>query len=458
MNLNPRTLLGLSVAATLALSGCSSDDDSAPAPAAQDVLSRLNALGLTTTATLIQDAGLATTLNDLVGGYTLLAPTNAAFAALPMATLTFLQDPANVLDLQALLNYHALAGEQDSTAVTALAGMNAPTLQTSNVIVDAVGTDLFINNARVSSADNTTSNGIVHIVDTVLRIPNESVSSSLTTEGFTTLVDLIGRSAGLAATIDAGNFTVLAPSDAAFAALMAPNDLTFYENNQTERDALLANHLIPATTNIASALVTAGDAAADGGQRLFVSFDSMTGAAVNGNAITSFNRPATGGLIHAIDGVITDPGDAIAVATAAGFATLVQEVDDAGLTATLQGAGPFTIFAPTDAAFTQFLVDNPTTTIFGVGQEAELADLLSYHVVADAIQSDELATLATVDTVFTGNAITITADMMGGITLSTNPGMGDNVDAPIATANVLANNAVIHVIDSVLLPPGFVLP
>lgn len=455
---SPNPLLVASLLALpLGLVSCSSDDDNGSSPGPTTISSSLSQLGLTTLATAVAAADLD---DDLAtdGPFTLFAPTNAAFDALDPATLTFLLDSANQAALVDVLNYHVVAGELDSTAVATSGGLTSA--QTGALLVDAVGTDLYINNARVVTADNGATNGVIHVIDTVLRIPSETTSASLTTEGFTTLVDLVGR-AGLTATLDGNPFTVLAPSDAAFAALQPPVDLAFLQDpaNVATLQQVLTNHLIPGSNLTASALVGAGDAASQGGQRLFVGFDAGMGATVNGSVnITDFNRPAQGGLIHALDAVIADPGDAIQVATDAGvFTSLVQEVDDAGLTATLQGTGPFTIFAPTDTAFTNFLAANPGTTIFDAGQEAALAMLLQYHVLGDAIQADELGGLTSVTTLESSD-IQIGDDGMGNLVLSTDPGNPGNVTSTVAGPNVFANNAVIHVIDTVLVPPGFVLP
>ena len=130
------------------------------------------------------------------------------------------------------------------------------------------------------------------------------------------------------------------------------------------------------------------------------------------------------------------------------------------LVMTLQGAGPFTVFAPTDQAFTDFLAANPTTTILNAGQEADLAELLLYHVVAGATQSSELMDAQVLTSANTaGDMFTINvAAMTGAVSINTDPGQGGNITANVTTANVLANNGIIHVIDEVIVPPGFVLP
>ena len=127
------------------------------------------------------------------------------------------------------------------------------------------------------------------------------------------------------------------------------------------------------------------------------------------------------------------------VATEAGsFTTLLAAVDAAGLTETLSGEGPFTVFAPTDDAFAAL----PEGTVEGLLEDTEaLSAVLTYHVVPGAVMSTDLSDGMTAATV-NGAEVTI--------------GVGDTVtvnDATVVSADIEASNGVIHVIDSVILPP-----
>jgi uncharacterized surface protein with fasciclin (FAS1) repeats len=133
--------------------------------------------------------------------------------------------------------------------------------------------------------------------------------------------------------------------------------------------------------------------------------------------------------------------DIVAVASSAGrFNTLVAAVKSAGLVETLQGKGPFTVFAPTDEAFAKL----PKGTIDALLADKEkLAAILTYHVVAGKVMAADIvkmggATPATVN----GEAVDVT--LRGGKVY---------VDgARVITADIQASNGVIHVIDSVILP------
>jgi uncharacterized surface protein with fasciclin (FAS1) repeats len=129
----------------------------------------------------------------------------------------------------------------------------------------------------------------------------------------------------------------------------------------------------------------------------------------------------------------------IAVSTE-GFATLVAAVQAAGLVETLQGDGPFTVFAPTDAAFAA-LPEGLLEKLLLPENLDVLISILTYHVVSGTVLAADV-TAGEVTTV-QGEAITVATD--GGVTVN-----GANVIA----VDVLASNGVIHVIDAVILPPS----
>ena len=122
------------------------------------------------------------------------------------------------------------------------------------------------------------------------------------------------------------------------------------------------------------------------------------------------------------------------------FSTLVAAVQAADLVETLSGEGPFTVFAPTNEAF-DALPEGVLDKLLLPENKEVLADILTYHVVAGEITSDQIepGKVATVE----GADITITTDD-GGVQVD---------GATVVTADVMADNGVIHVIDAVILPP-----
>jgi len=134
--------------------------------------------------------------------------------------------------------------------------------------------------------------------------------------------------------------------------------------------------------------------------------------------------------------------DIVATATEAGtFSTLLTAATAAGLVETLQGEGPFTVFAPTDEAFAAL----PEGTLDGLLADPEaLKKVLLYHVVSGKVTADQVVGLTSADSV-EGSPIAI-AVKDGSVFL--------NDSAKVVTTDVMASNGVIHVIDSVILPPA----
>ncbi|HEX6146145.1 MAG TPA: fasciclin domain-containing protein [Acidimicrobiia bacterium] len=130
----------------------------------------------------------------------------------------------------------------------------------------------------------------------------------------------------------------------------------------------------------------------------------------------------------------------VATAEAAGdFTTLLAAVEAAGLVETLEGEGPYTVFAPTDDAFAAL----PEGTVEGLLEDPEaLGAILLYHVVPGEVTSDQVVTLESATTA-QGSDLAIRVE-------------GDSVfvnDAQVIVTDIQASNGVIHVIDAVLLPP-----
>ena len=137
----------------------------------------------------------------------------------------------------------------------------------------------------------------------------------------------------------------------------------------------------------------------------------------------------------------TEPAsrDIIETAAAAGsFNTLAAAIEAAGLTETLKGEGPFTVFAPTDEAFAKL----PEGTVDALLQDkAKLTEILTYHVVPGQVSSEQVAALSSAKTV---NGADLAITVMDGKVM-----VGP---ATVTQTDIAATNGVIHVIDQVLLP------
>ncbi|MGY8745794.1 MAG: fasciclin domain-containing protein, partial [Candidatus Poseidoniales archaeon] len=172
----------------------------------------------------------------------------------------------------------------------------------------------------------------------------------------------------------------------------------------------------------------------------------MIGAAT----VTTADVMSSNGIIHIIDSVLMPPADLVNdIPTVAGgtgvHTSLVAALTKANLVTTLQGDGPFTVFAPTDQAFTDAGID---LDAFSTDEEiATLTDILLYHVYSGAVNATDVTDGLTVAMANGDNATFTVTDgtvMVGAAT--------------VMSADVMATNGIIHVIDAVLMPPAVQTP
>ena len=189
-----------------------------PAAAEADIVTTaVNAGQFKTLASLLQAAGLVDTLKT-GGPFTVFAPTDAAFAKVPKATLDALAaDPAK---LKAVLLYHVVSGNVPASEVVKIT--SAKTLNGANVAIKVENGSVFVNSAKVTTPDVMASNGTIHVIDSVLLPPaapapaQNIVKTAIAAGQFKTLASLLQK-AGLVKTLQSGTWTVFAPTDAAFA-------------------------------------------------------------------------------------------------------------------------------------------------------------------------------------------------------------------------------------------------
>jgi uncharacterized surface protein with fasciclin (FAS1) repeats len=243
-----------------------------------------------------------------------------------------------------------------------------------------------------------------------------------------------------------GPFTVFAPTDQAFAD--AGIDLTTFDTD--EENATLVDIL---TYHVVSGKVMSTDLT-DGMEAAALNQDTLTFSVsssevkVNDAVVTLADVESSNGVIHVIDKVLMPPADPVyvdipATAQSTGVHTaLVAALSQANLVATLQGEGPFTVFAPTDQAFTDAGIDLST---FDTPEEnATLADILLYHVYAGAVPASAVTDGLAV-TMVNGDKASFTVGTDGSVSVG---------DATVTSADVQTSNGIIHVIDKVLMPPA----
>ena len=252
---------------------------------------------------------------------------------------------------------------------------------------------------------------------------------------FTTLLAAV-EAADLTTTLQGdGPFTVFAPTDAAFAALPAGTVDSLLADIPTLTDILLYHVVageVPASQVVESSLVGTVQ-----GSDFKVTVDGDV--YVNDAMVTVTDIEASNGIIHVLDAVILPPGNIAEVASAdSDFSTLVTALAAADLVDALSGEGPFTVFAPTNAAFEAL----PAGTLDSLLADIpSLTDILLYHVVDEKLPAEEVVKRTSVTTL-QGDGADIVID---GASVSV-------AGAPVIVTDIPASNGVIHVIDAVMLP------
>jgi len=255
---------------------------------------------LNTLEAAVLAADLSTTLSG-EGPFTIFAPTDAAFAALPGGVLEFLLDEDNRDSLASILTYHVIGDSLGSADLED--GSFSATLNDGNsVFVRNTDDGVTINGVRVTMADINADNGVVHLIDQVLMMPPPTVVDVITNDTTLTTLETAVTEAGLVEALSGdGPFTVFAPIDSAFTAL-----------DEGVLEALLADP----TGDLANILqyhVVAGrflstDLTEDmmlttlQGEDLTISLDG--GATVNGIDLVKTDLMADNGVVHVIAGVL----------------------------------------------------------------------------------------------------------------------------------------------------------
>ena len=352
--------------------------------------------------------------------------------------------------LTAVLKYHVLSGTVRKAAVPLGAAITP--LEGGIFKVDAVGSDLVITDGRnrtstIRATDIAASNGVVHVIDRVLLPADKNiVQTAQALPQFSILVEAVVAADLQGALSGTGPLTVFAPTNAAFAALLTELGVTKAQllADKALLTTVLTYHVLPGTVRRADIPLGKAVTTVQGGifkvDAVGTTLKITDGRNRTAN-ITATDLSATNGVVHVIDKVIL-PANKNIVQTAQAlpdFSILVEAVVAADLQGTLSGTGPFTVFAPTNAAFAKLpagTVDN----LVKPENKALLTSILTYHVVSGKVMAKDVKTGA-VPTV-NGQSINITAGA-GGVAVN---------DAKVTATDVAASNCVIHVVDTVLMP------
>lgn len=404
----------------------------------------------TTLVAALEAAGLVEALQG-EGHFTVFAPTDDAFAALPEGAIDALL--ADNEALSEVLLYHVISGGVKAADVVSLDGQEVETLSGESVKVMLDGESVMINEATVIITDIEGSNGVIHVIDAVLLPPADDmamgeeemsktiVDIAVSDENFSTLVTAL-ELAGLDEALQGeGPFTVFAPTNDAFNALPEGALEGLVADTEALTDVLLY-HVAEGEAMAADVVELDGQKVETLlGQYLDIAIEDET-VLVDEAQVVVTDIKASNGVIHVIDSVlIPETRSIVDIAVEDGrFTTLVTALEAAGLVEALLGEGPFTVFAPTDDAFAAL----PEGTIESLLADTDaLTQVLLYHVVDGKVLAAQVVELdgQQVETL-SGESLSV---MIDGEAVKIN-------DAQVILADVEASNGVIHVIDSVLVP------
>jgi len=264
--------------------------------------------------------------------------------------------------------------------------------------------------------------------------PKDIVDTAIGAGSFNTLVTAI-KAAELADTLKSeGPFTVFAPTDAAFAKL-PPGTLDKLLKDPAKLRQVLKYHVV-------SGRVMAADAAKLSSAKSLIgqpiAIDASKGVRVENANVVTADIKCTNGVIHVIDAVMMPKADILDTAAAAGsFKTLLAAIHAADLADTLRGPGPFTVFAPTDAAFARISRSDLDALL---RDKEKLTAVLLYHVVPGEVMAADVVKLSSAKTAG-GKSVKI--DASDGVRVN---------EAKVIKTDIQTANGVIHVIDAVLMP------
>jgi len=395
------------------------------AGATDDIPTNVSATGEhDTLVAALTHAGLVSTLQGN-GPFTVFAPTDQAFIDAGIDLSTFDTDDENAT-LTDILLYHVVSGKVMSTDLSDRTTADA--VNGDKVSFSVTTSEVRVNNALVTGADVESSNGVIHVIDKVLLPP----------------VDVFVGDGSMAG----------APYYQFYSDAAGSNEITEIDTSKNYNFQRLNNpsthpfYISDVGYNTASStdILIAGDGSASTGISDNESFTLFFTPDFDAEQDTLTNFCTVHSSMVADFTIASTLNDIPATATGTGIHTsLVAALAQANLVTTLQGTGPFTVFAPTDAAFTAAGID--LSTFDTDAENATLVDILTYHVVSGSVASTALTDGMTA-TALNGDNVTFTVNAAG---VQVN-------DANVVTADVAASNGIIHVIDKVLMPPADPVP
>lgn len=302
--------------------------------------------------------------------------------------------------------------------------------------------------------------GVLAVAPRAMAQEDQSIVDIAVNDGrFDTLVAAV-VAADLADALSGGEWTVFAPTDAAFAKLGLDADNIADSFSKAELTDILLYHVLTSEVTSSKAKTMLGDITMANGRLAGLKYFDGTLWVNDDSKVIIADVIASNGVIHAVDTVILPPwprtaedaGSGSDDAAAAGsivdiaindgrFTTLVAAVVAADLADALSG-GEWTVFAPTDAAFAKLGLD--ADNIADSFTKAELTDILLYHALDSEVTSEKAKTLL--------GDVTMANGQQAGLKYF-DGSLWVNDDSRVIIPDIIASNGVIHVVDTVILGP-----
>ncbi len=273
--------------------------------------------------------------------------------------------------------------------------------------------------------------------------PQKNINEIVNTDTSFSLLKQAITKAGLGTALSTGNLTVFAPDNAAFAA-SGINSAAIDALPVATVTNLLTYHVLG--SKVVSTAVPVSDSVRTLSNKILFASRNANGVFVNGVKVKRADVAASNGVIHVISKVLTVPS-----ATIAGLATatpdlslLLVAVERAGLTGAVSGAGKYTVFAPTNAAFAA--AGYPDAASINAAPVPAVAAIVKSHVLPTNVFSSDLIAAATLPTIQPAVSLTV-GTTPASVKITGSGSAASNIVSP----NILATNGVVHVIDRVLL-------
>ncbi len=384
----------------------------------------------------VEKAGLGSALSS--GSLTVFAPDNAAFAASGITEAAL--NSLTAEQLAGILTYHVLGAKYVSSSLPSSGTL--PTLSGINIYPVKNNDGVSVNTVKVKSADIIAANGVIHVIEKVL-MPASITDIVVWDPNFSILKAAVVR-AGLATALSTGTFTVFAPDNAAFAA-SGLNEAAINSLPVADLTNILLYHAVGAV--VPSTAVPASDTVNTLLTTNLYASKNANGVFMNGISVKAADVKAANGVIHVVSKVLIPPTKTIAelVSGDNDLELLLAAVVRAGLAGAVSTDGKYTVFAPTDAAFTS--AGFPDVASINAAPVAAVASIVKAHIFGTNVFASDLINGQKVATLESGKSLLVgTTPPSVKIDGSSNP--VSNII--LSGVNITATNGVIHKIDRVL--------